>query len=114
MRGARGQQLLRDTLAALDAMPEKTLIADELRDDGEVCTLGAVMVARGIDPDKYDPEDHDTLSKLLNVAPCMVQEIEYLNDEDAPNDPVRRWEWMRRKVEPLIVKEAVSAKGGEI
>ncbi len=106
MRGARGQKLLRDTLAALDAMPEKRLIANELREDGEVCTLGAVMVARGIEPDNYDPAEHDVLGNLLNVSPCVIAEIEFMNDECTPTDPVKRWEFMRREIAALVKPEA--------
>jgi hypothetical protein len=104
IRGRRGQQFLRDTLAALDAMPEKRLITEELRDDeNEVCTLGAVLVAKGVDPSKFDPEDHDGLGKALDIAPCLVQEIEYLNDDEySPVTPEKRWERMRREVERLI------------
>ena len=105
IRGARGQQLLRDALAALDALPDKRLIAEELRAANQVCTLGAVLVAKGIDPEKYDPEDHEGLGKVLNIAPCLVREIEYLNDEHAPIDPEKRWEFMRKKIESLIVSK---------
>jgi len=83
-------------------MPDKRLIAWELRADGEVCTLGAVLVAKGADPDKYDPEDHDALGNVLNVAPCLIREIEALNDEYAPTDPEKRWAYMRQKVASLI------------
>lgn len=102
IRGARGQRLLRDTLAALDAMPDKRLIAEELRADDEVCTLGAVLVAKGFDPDKLDPEDYDSIGNALDVPACLVQEIEYLNDEHAPSDPERRWAFMRNKIAQLI------------
>lgn len=38
IRGKRGQAFLRDLLAALDAMPEKRLIAGTFeRDDGDMC-----------------------------------------------------------------------------
>jgi hypothetical protein len=107
IRGRRGQQLLRDTLTALDAMPEKRLIAHELRQEGEVCTLGSVLVARGfIEPEKFDPEDHDGLGNSLNVSPCLIREIEYLNDECAPGEPEKRWAYMRRKIESLIKVQA--------
>jgi hypothetical protein len=102
VRGQRGQRLLKDTLAALEAMPHKRLISDELRDDGEVCTLGAVMVLRGLEPEKFDPEEHDVLGGALDVSECLVREIEYLNDEEAPSDPEKRWAYMRRKIESLI------------
>jgi hypothetical protein len=82
MRGKRGQKLLRELLAALDEMPEKRLIKDDLVRDGDVCLLGAGGRKLGIaDLDKLDPEDHDTLAARFDVAPCLIQEIEYENDE---------------------------------
>lgn len=97
MRGRRGQKLLRDALAALDAMPEKRLIAEELRESGEVCTLGAVLISKGADPDIYDPEDHDRLGVVLDVPACLIQEFENENDEGGWNEtPEQRWERMRR------------------
>jgi hypothetical protein len=81
IRGKRGQAFLRDLLAALDAMPEKRLIAHELIENGQVCTLGCAGIAKGVDVSKVDPEDHDTLGKLLNIANPLVREIEYENDE---------------------------------
>ena len=48
-RGKRGQQFFKDLVAALDALPEKVLIADDLQnDEGDVCALGAVGLKRGI------------------------------------------------------------------
>ena len=82
MRGKRGQQLLRDCLAALDAMPAKRLIPELLVDGEDVCLLGAVGKLRKIpDLEKLDPEDHDRLGNLFDVAPCLIMEIEFENDE---------------------------------
>jgi len=111
IRGARGQQFLRDALAALDAMPEKRLIVEELLDDEkEVCTLGAVLIAKGADPSQFDPHDHDGLGKALNIAPCLVQEIEFENDDEwAPTTPEQRWQRMRRYIEKLIKPQKADA-----
>jgi hypothetical protein len=85
MRGKRGQKLLRELLAALDEMPEKRLIKDDLVRGGDVCLLGAGGRKRGMaDLDVIDPEDHDTLARRFDVAACLVQEIEYVNDEAGP------------------------------
>ena len=60
IRGARGQKFLRELVAALDALPEKKLIAHELKDEnGAVCALGSVAVARGLDVSGVDFEDRD-------------------------------------------------------
>lgn len=92
IRGKRGQALLRDLLAALDAMPEKRLIANELEAEGEVCALGAVGRLRGIDLAQLDPEDADRVAGAFDVATCLAQEITYINDEYGPIgwDPVTR------------------------
>jgi hypothetical protein len=110
MRGRRGQKLLREALTALDEMPVKRLIAEELvNDEGEVCLLGACGPKYGVaDLDKIDPEDHDTLAARFDVAPCLIQEIEYENDEAGPygrqETPEERYErvrkWLVRKIKP--------------
>ncbi|HET9131159.1 MAG TPA: hypothetical protein VFO86_09440 [Terriglobia bacterium] len=81
IRGKRGQNLLTQLLAALDAMPEKRLIREELEQDGEVCTLGALGKVRGIDMTDLDPDDPDGVAAVFDVAPQLVQEIVYMNDE---------------------------------
>ena len=55
--GRRGQRLLKEMRQALDAMPVKQLIAEELERDGLVCALGAVGRARGLNMTGIDPED---------------------------------------------------------
>jgi len=110
IRGNRGQQFLRETLAALDAMPEKRLIASALvAEDGCVCTMGATAKARGIDTSKVDPEDRDAVARALNIAPALAAEIAFRNDEeyswrDPDNEtPERRWERMRKWVADHIL-----------
>lgn len=44
--GRAGQQALRELLAALDALPEKRLIEGHLVKNGEVCTIGALIVEK--------------------------------------------------------------------
>lgn len=82
-RGKRGQQFFRDLLAALDAMPEKRLIADLLEDGptGEVCAIGALGKARGIDMTGMDPECPEQVAPAFNIAECLAQEVVYMNDE---------------------------------
>lgn len=62
IRGKRGQAFLREMLAALDALPERKLIARKLESRGEVCAIGAIGKARGVDMSNIDPEDHDTVA----------------------------------------------------
>jgi hypothetical protein len=68
-------------LEALDALPEKILIAEDLVDrDGRVCALGAVGKKRGLDMAGVDPEDRDAVAKLFGIAPALAAEIAFLND----------------------------------
>jgi hypothetical protein len=109
IRGERGQAFLKELLAALDALPEKRLIPEALVDsDGEVCALGSVGRLRGLDMSKIDPEDHRKLADTFNIAPALVQEIEFENDDDfAWNHhqatPEQRFERMRAWVVRKIV-----------
>src|SRR5690348_9943044 len=81
IRGKRGQAFLRELLEALDNMPEKSLIADELVSDGEYCALGAIGCKRGLDMSAYDPDETDVLAKVFDIAEVLVREIVYENDE---------------------------------
>lgn len=96
IRGERGQAFLRDLLAALEAMPEKELIADDLEADGEVCAIGALGRARGIDMGELDPEDPDQIAAAFNIASQLAQEIAFENDEQCGGmDSANRWIAMR-------------------
>ena len=105
IRGKRGQAFLRELLATLDAMPDKKLIQYDLKDaTGQVCTLGAICVARGLDTDKLDPENHKQLGATFNIARQLVAEIEFENDEFAERAPPEaRWQRMRDWVASKIV-----------
>lgn len=81
LRGKRGQAFLSELATALDAMPDKRLIAHQLRADGQFCTLGVLGAVRGIDMSRIDPEDYCTVAETFGIAACMAQEIVYENDE---------------------------------
>jgi hypothetical protein len=99
IRGKRGQALLKELVAALDALPEKRLIAHELVSDGGVSALGAVARARGQDVSWIDPASYDVVAKQFNIAEPLAREIEYENDECAlwnfQETPEHRWARMR-------------------
>lgn len=105
MRGKRGQKFLRELLAALDAMPEKKLIAHELEEKGEVCALGAVCRAKGIDPTTLEPTEHEAIGAALDISPKLVQEVEYIND-DWGDDAELRWRKVRKWVAENIREAA--------
>ena len=114
-RGKRGQKLLRDLLAALDAMPGKTLIRHELKtENGEVCALGALADARGIDVSQIDPEEPDDVAAVFDIASPLAREIVYYNDEHfdfryvgnqrVEITPEERWAGMRSWVAEQIAQ----------
>lgn len=118
-RGRRGQAFLRELLAALDAMPVKSLVAREFEADGEVCALGCVARLRGVELTKFDPEDYECgreIGDALGIAHQLAKEIMWENDEfyiwdpikgrvfDDPAEGEKRWRYMRNwVVEQIIV-----------
>ena len=104
LNGKRGQAALRELLAAMDAMPVKELIDNELvSESGQFCTLGVLGAARGLDIAKFDPEDYHQLAEAFGLSRAMVQEIEFQNDE-CERDSASRWNYMRawvaRQIKP--------------
>jgi len=96
IRGKNGQAFLRELLSALDAMPDKRLIAEDLQSpDGEVCALDSVGRARGIDLAALDPEDYNTLATTFGITHQLVREIENANDYQNYGSPEARWQAMR-------------------
>ncbi len=105
IRGKRGQKLLRDLLTALDTMPEKLLIAEELEDQyGDHCALGVLGKSRGFDLASIDPEDYSQVATAFGIAECLAQEIVYMNDEYRARGetPEQRWTRMRAWVAAQI------------
>jgi hypothetical protein len=114
LSGKRGQAFLREMAAALDAMPVKELVADEVvRDSEHVCAMGAVALARKLDVSNLDPEDPDTVAGTFGIARALACEIAYENDEfvplyvrgedgswkrPPPETPAERWTRMRKWV----------------
>lgn len=126
--GKRGQKLLCDMAAALDAMPVKELAEEVLVQDSEhVCALGAVAVARKLDVSDLDIHDGEAVAKAFRVAPCLAREVAYKNDECAPyrelpdgrysrvESPAERWARMRAWVAANIRPADTSSprQGGE-
>lgn len=119
IRGRRGQAFLKDLLAALDAMPEKRLIQNDLVRGGEVCTIGALGLVRGIDMTKIDVEEPEQVGAAFGIAHQLAAEIEFWNDEDGDRwekdatgqykrieeSPEERWVRMRAWVASQIKEE---------
>jgi len=102
IRGKRGQRLLRELAAALDAMSVKSLIEGSLEFEGEVCALGALGMARGIDMSHVDPNDAEQVADTFGCSKALAREIMYENDEQWQVTPEQRWQAMRRWVERQI------------
>lgn len=103
IRGKRGQAFLREMRDALDAMPEKRLITNELFDsDGEKCALGVVGAARNLDMTNLDPEDPEAVAQAFGVSEKLIREITWENDDVESWTPEKRWSYMRRWVSSHI------------
>ena len=106
IRGKRGQAFLREMLAALDALPEKRLIEEELAHAGEVCAIGAVGKAGNVPMESIDPEDYGAIAAAFGIAEAMAREIMFMNDEgtmrrEAPEERFARMrEWIVSQIDP--------------
>jgi len=115
IKGKRGQAFLRETLAALDAMPVKELIDESLVADGQFCTLGVVGAARGMKIADIDPEDRAGVAGAFKISEAMAAEIMYENDEfrRTPVGPVRleaiRWHHMRQWIASQILPAKIGS-----
>jgi len=110
IRGKRGQAFLRELIEALDAMPIKGLIKDDLiRVDVEidpfgggyiaadapiVCALGAVGVRRGVKLETLEPDDYEGVAATFGIARQLAAEVAYQNDEVGRHD-TPEWRWKR-------------------
>jgi hypothetical protein len=80
INGKAGQKALKELEAALLALPEKRLIADELEDsEGEVCAIGAVKKYRGVEV-KADPEEMEEVGVELGFPRMVAWKVVALND----------------------------------
>ena len=134
IRGKRGQAFLLEALAALDAMPEKKLIAKSLKiEDGAMCVLGAVGQRRGFDAEKMKHLDQqfefgaqDYVASQFGIAEVMVREIVWENDDGSHDkwimDENQKWcrlcetpeqrfarvrSWIVSKVRPVPIADIV-------
>lgn len=107
IRGKRGQAFLKELLEALDAMPKKRLIAEELQDvTGNYCALGVLGSKRGLDIANIDPYDSQQVAKTFGIANALAREIVFINDEGcycSKETPEKRWarvrEWVAENIE---------------
>ena len=105
IRGRRGQQLLRDLIAGLDALPVPELAAGALEDPetGCVCALGAVRLQRSPEavPLRFDPTDQGAvfdwrdLAEPFDISQTLANEViaqnEYGSERNDEQSRRRRW-----------------------
>jgi hypothetical protein len=109
IRGKRGQDFLRELIDALDALPEKKLVAEHLQDGPNVCAIGSVGIRRGVDLTKLDPEDPEGIADAFGIAHQLVREIEWMNDEAWYDEkPEHRWKRMREWAVASLAKASAS------
>ncbi len=111
-RGKRGQKLFIELAEAMDAMPVKELVRNELQTpEGGYCALGVVGAKRGVDLTQIDPEEPEQVAAAFDIAECLAQEIVYENDERSwkydgkqyrHETPAERWTRMRKWVAEQI------------
>lgn len=110
IRGKRGQKFLRDLAAAMDSMPEKSLIQGDLIDDnGQCCAIGSLCKYRGLDVSSIDAGDSLEVGNLVDIARSLAAEVAYENDEAfrGLESPEQRWQRMRKWVDSNIIKDSV-------
>ena len=107
IRGRRGQQLLRDLIAGLDALPVPELAAGSLEDPetGCVCAFGAVRLHRGEQnvPLLFHPTDWDAdwreLAKPFNISETLAHAVisanEYVDSNNDEYSRRNRWKSVR-------------------
>ena len=110
--GKRGQAFLKETLAVLDAMPSKRLVAGDWDQPigglpfaptgGDCCMLGAVGRARNFDMTTYDPEDDMCVVEIaedFGIALALAREMVWVNDNGLQHEtPEQRWRRVRHWV----------------
>lgn len=113
IRGKRGQDMMKELLSALDAMPEKKLYLNSFEaGEGQFCTLGVLGNSRGTQiNDLLNDEGYcDTVvvAQRFGIANALACEIMYENDEGSVYDeetPEHRFARMRRWIVDNIIQD---------
>jgi hypothetical protein len=71
---------------------------------GDVCAIGSVGIARGLDMSGVDPHDPPQVSGAFGISEALAREIVYENDEGCyrPETPEQRFERMRNWILSLL------------
>lgn len=106
LQGKRGKAELIQLRDALLALPDKRLIHGSLIDeDGELCAIGAYAKHKGLDLQKYDPEDAtDEVGIEAGMPDLVAWKVVEMNDEQYHSGftPEQRYEamlgWVERQL----------------
>ena len=109
LKGKAGQRELRELEAALLALPKKRLIKDLLCEGDDVCAVGAYAKYKGLDLDRFDPEDEsDEVGVSAGMPSLVAWKVVEMNDLQLDTvwelayGPVNRYEAHYRGGIPLI------------
>lgn len=81
--GKRGQEFFKSLASALEGLPEKRLVPNELETEtGAVCALGALGKVRGIELAKLDPDDVKSVAAKFRISETLVREVTHANDDE--------------------------------
>ncbi len=83
LKGKQGQAELRQLRDALLALPDKRLILGLLiNPEGEVCAVGAYARHKGLDLEKFDPEEETDVVGITAGMPRLVAwKVVEMNDK---------------------------------
>lgn len=123
--GKPGQAMLRKLEAALLALPDKRLVAEEFAEHGEVCAVGALYlseeIARGRDrttvleemertSGRGDPFDTIWAAESIGMTQTLAWDVGAANDSEFKNlTPEQRYDAMLAWVRDRLLPDAVSA-----
>ena len=110
IRGRRGQAFIREAISALDALPEPSLIADDLTDGrGGYCLLGAVGRARGVGDRKLRALSDDRPGYVaqelgFDIADSLAAELVNENDGEhwGPETDAERFARVHRWLNGMV------------
>jgi hypothetical protein len=107
----RGKERLREFASILDAMPEKKLIANTLEREGQVCFVGAICRAKGVEMPKprYDDDcdiyDTAESGQRAGIPWTLAWTMGSLNDNQWGRlSPEERWLAARRWIDEQLAK----------
>lgn len=108
IRGKRGQRFLADLLEALDALPRRLLIQFRFEQGGDVCAIACVARARGLDLEELASLVDSGIGEQLGIAPALVREVFWQNDEQGQESYAERWVRVRAWVVECLADQVAS------